>query len=193
MVPVSGRVRDLSIRKKLTLISMVTSGIALFVAAAVLTGVHIYNYRRTMSADLETLARVVASNTAGAVAFMDEKVASDVLDGLAAKENVTVACIYDTSGKMFARYTRSGFACPTDAPSAGINFAAGRLSVGEPIAEASNVLGMLYVEGSLEALNVFILAVVGHRGHRVRPFRRRGVRAVGHDPGHHRQADSASR
>jgi signal transduction histidine kinase/CheY-like chemotaxis protein len=150
------RVRDLSIRRKLTLISMVTTALALLVAAGVLTTVQILTYRANAAESLTALARVVALSTSASVAFRDDKVATEVLGGLAAKESVTLACIYDEEGTLFASYQAGKRACPAALPRDFAAFEDGRLSVREPISEASTQLGVLLVEGTLDALTLFV-------------------------------------
>jgi signal transduction histidine kinase/CheY-like chemotaxis protein len=142
---------------------MATTAIALGVAAVVLTGVHVVNYRARVTEDLHTLARVVASNTTAMVAFADRAAAAEVLNGLAAKQSVTVACIYDGGGALLAAYEVPGAACP-GAGDGGATAANGRITVVESIVENGKQFGTLYVEASQDELRLFVwqsLSVVG--------------------------------
>ena len=154
-------VRDLSIRRKLTLLSMVTSAIALLVAAIALSAIQGLTYRTSMHEDIRTLARVLASSTSATVAFRDDKVAQESLRSLAAKKGITRGCIYDENGLLFASYPPAPGTCspapPVDVDGSGN----GRLWVREPIMERSNQLGEIVVEASLDALKVFVLQSLG--------------------------------
>ena len=65
--------QNLSIRRKLTLIIMVTTCAAMFIACAVFLGFDIYNFRQSKVHDLETLAEILAANSTAAMTFSEAR------------------------------------------------------------------------------------------------------------------------
>ena len=61
----------LSIRKRLTLIIMVTTGVSLFVASAGFFAYDLLNFRKRMVTELSVLAGIMETNTAASVVFND--------------------------------------------------------------------------------------------------------------------------
>ena len=64
--------RDLSIRRKLMLIILVTSSVALLLACAAFISFDLYTFRPAKLHDLTTLADIVGSNSTAALAFGDQ-------------------------------------------------------------------------------------------------------------------------
>ena len=88
------RFSDLSIRRKLSVLLLLSSGIGLVVAATALISYAFSTNRAAAERDLQTLAQVLADNSTAAVAFQDREAARDVLVGLRAKPEVEYACVY---------------------------------------------------------------------------------------------------
>jgi hypothetical protein len=97
---------DLSIRQKIQGIVVITSAVALLVAAAVFTLYDRATFLRAKTQDLSSSARMVGSNSTAALSFGDAKAASEILAALQAKPNVINACIYGKDGRVFATYSR---------------------------------------------------------------------------------------
>ncbi len=93
---------DLSIRRKVQSIVMVTSAVALLVASVVFTLYDRSTFLRAKTQDLSALAKIIGSNSTAALSFADAKSAREILAALRAKPNVTHACIYDKDGRIFA-------------------------------------------------------------------------------------------
>ena len=93
--------RNLSLRHKLTLLVTLTSGLVL---AA-------YDLRRAyqeMETDLVSLARVIGSNSTGALTFDDRRSAGEILAAVSARSHIVSARLYDAEGRPFATYHRQG-------------------------------------------------------------------------------------
>lgn len=97
-----------SIKRKLTLIIMLTSAVAVLLASAALLVFDMVGFREAMKDDLVTLARVTGGNSAAALTFDDQKGAAEVLRALRAKQSVIGAAVYNNSGEVFATYLRPG-------------------------------------------------------------------------------------
>ena len=100
--------RDLSLRRKLTLLVTLTSGLVLTLAILVLVVYDLRSLKRETEDDLRSLARVIGSNSTAALSFDDPRTAGEILGGLVAKHLVISACLYDAKGRPFAAYHRHG-------------------------------------------------------------------------------------
>jgi len=89
--------RNASINRKLTLIVMVASTVALLVACALLLAYDIFTFRESMKEDLAVVADGITINIAPALDFGDSQFAEDILAGLAARQNVVASCVFLTS------------------------------------------------------------------------------------------------
>src|ERR1041384_5475420 len=99
--------RDTSISRKLKVITLTTTGVALLVASAAFVAYDVIAFRQSMASDLSTLAKVMESNTT-ALSFDDRDSANEVLSALVAKPNIIRARIYDKDSELFAEYVRQG-------------------------------------------------------------------------------------
>lgn len=99
-----GAFQNLSIKWKLKLIIMLTSGIALLFASGTLMYRNIDTTKKMIRDDLSSLARVIGMNSVGAIVFYDQQQAENNLAALHAKPYVILACIYDQNEKIFATY-----------------------------------------------------------------------------------------
>ena len=99
---------NLSIRRKLALLILSASAMALVLACF---GFSIYerqSFRAITTSELSTLADVLGANSAASVAFNDTKTATEILGALRAEPHILGACLYDNDGLVFAEYRRKG-------------------------------------------------------------------------------------
>jgi signal transduction histidine kinase/DNA-binding NarL/FixJ family response regulator len=100
--------RDLTIRRKLALLTLTSSVFAVILACV---GFAIYERQRfhsDIANELATLADTLGANTAASLAFNDPKTAREMLAALRAEDHVLGACLYDIHGHIFAEYRRAG-------------------------------------------------------------------------------------
>ena len=95
-----------SIKRKLMLITTVTSSLALLLASAGFVLYDLAAFRTRMSQDLVTQAEIISANSMAALAFRDERTVSEFLGALRAKEEIEAAAIYTPDGRLFAVYHR---------------------------------------------------------------------------------------
>ncbi|MEO7100294.1 MAG: ATP-binding protein [Luteolibacter sp.] len=96
--------RNIPIKRKLTIISMLTSSVALLLTCGVIVGFEIVNFRRGMEQELLTIATIAGDNSAAALTFDDPSAAELTLRSLAADTHINAAFIYDSKGQPFASY-----------------------------------------------------------------------------------------
>src|SRR5258705_10747471 len=102
----------LSIRLKIILLCMATTGAALVLACGAFILCEVRLYRSSMEESLSTLAEIVAQNSQAGVIYNDTKAVGDTLSALKAERGIVYACVLDSTGKAFAEYRRPGPAQP---------------------------------------------------------------------------------
>lgn len=100
--------QDLPIRRKLTLVILLTCSLVLLLACGVLAVYQVLDFRQNMARDTTVLADVLAKNTQAALTFQDENAARQTLLALQAEPDVVAACLFDEKGSRFADYKREG-------------------------------------------------------------------------------------
>ena len=98
------RFHKLSIRNKLSVIVLTTSGALIFLMATYFIVDKAISYRRNMVENITTLAKVIGINSTAALAFDDPDTAKEILSALSAEPQVLAACIFNTDATIFATY-----------------------------------------------------------------------------------------
>ena len=105
---IKSRIGNLSIRKKLQLCMSLTAVLALLMISSALIINEKMNARKNLLEELSSMADLVALNSGPAMYFNDEPSAHKNLTSLTAKPEIIAAVMYDKSGNVFTRYSRSG-------------------------------------------------------------------------------------
>jgi signal transduction histidine kinase/CheY-like chemotaxis protein len=109
--------QDFSIKRKLILMTMLTSSIALLLSSASFLIYDLISFRNLLTHDLATQAQIIGYNSAAAMAFKDEPAATATLSALTAKGDIVSAALYSPNGQMFANYFRDKKTLPSIVPS----------------------------------------------------------------------------
>jgi len=143
--------RELSIKRKIMMVTMLTSIVVLAVTVAAFMAYDLISFRESTRRTLTTLAQVTADNSEAAVAFDNEKDATEILSSLRLDPQIVVAGLYDKTGKLFVRYpTNAPDSSFPSNPSTGYRFAGGHLFVVQNVLSPDDKLfGMLYLESDL--------------------------------------------
>lgn len=162
--------QHLPFKRKLTLITVIASGLALVLAGIAFTVYEVVLFRRTMLEHLGRTAQMLGDNSSAALSFRDPASATQTLRSLAAEPNIMAAAIYDESGRVFATYSASGqqtldLAPPPQAD--GHRFADTHLELfrtiqagGEPIGTIRLVSGLNEMHARLWRYLLIVLAVL---------------------------------
>jgi PAS domain S-box-containing protein len=108
--------RSIPIKRKLTIITMVTSGVALILACAAFVAYEQATFKRKMVRDLGIAAEMTGAHSAAALTFNDPSSAEQTLRSLDRQPYIRAACIYDKEGRVFAKYAAADFKKPFSPP-----------------------------------------------------------------------------
>jgi len=148
------RLRDASLRRKMTAIVMITS---LFAVGTAATGFVLYDrvsFRNGLVNERSLLADMVGATSIAALAFKDQVEGREILQALRVEPHVIGAAIYDAQGEPFAIYARAdatGFVAPRVASNLA-NFQNGHLLVFRRIVLDGKTIGTVHIESDLDEL-----------------------------------------
>lgn len=157
------RFRDLPIRHKLTLLTVLTTGSALVLACAAFVVYDRWTFRDALLQTLSTEARIVGANSAASLLFADPRSATETLAALEAQPTVVSAAVYTHEGKLFASYLRTKGAWDperqvelpqvlADQPERH-DFTASHLELSRPIIFQNQNVGIVAIRADLEILH----------------------------------------
>ncbi|HYF36398.1 MAG TPA: CHASE sensor domain-containing protein, partial [Prosthecobacter sp.] len=100
--------RDAPIKRKLMVVILLTTSLALLLMAGAVVAYELATFRRALTTNTGVLAKVIGSISTGTLAFDDPNEAAEVLSVLSAEPQITSAAIYKTDGTIFARFSKPG-------------------------------------------------------------------------------------
>src|SRR5438477_9438494 len=98
--------RDLSLARKLTAISMIAGGVAMAMMAVTFVTYDIASSRQRLVRDLTMLADMVSASSAPALTSGDRNAASETLRTVAVNPHIVSVALLRRDGSTFARYDR---------------------------------------------------------------------------------------
>jgi signal transduction histidine kinase/CheY-like chemotaxis protein len=150
--------QNLSIKRKLMLITMLTSSAALVLSSASFLIYDLISFRHLLTLDLMTQAQIIGYNSAAAMAFRDEAAATATLSALTAKEDIVAGVLYSPDGKIFAHYFPNGTAHPSTLPGRsqpnGYRFEGGYLEVFHEVTLNGERVGTLFLQSDMRQWSV---------------------------------------
>ena len=102
--------RDLPVRRKIALIILCVSIIALFFASGFFMIYDRISFLEDREKEMWVTAKIFSSNTTAAIALNDVKSANETLSALKFDDHILAATIYDKAGQEFTGYKRNKFA-----------------------------------------------------------------------------------
>jgi len=142
------------IRRKLSTISLVSTGAALLLTTLVFLAGEIFAARAASLQQLRTLSEAIATNSTAALAFDNPDDARAVLAAFRSDPHIVLAALYKQDGQLFVTYPEpapSGV-LPQAAAPAGYHIAGAALIGVAPVREGSRTLGTLYVQSDMSAV-----------------------------------------
>ncbi|MEM7244224.1 MAG: response regulator [Acidobacteriota bacterium] len=149
--------RDLSIKRKLTLVISLTSAITLGLAATAFVIYELVTFREAAVEEVSMIAGLIGDNSAGAIAKGNQLAVEETLDTLSVHEHVRSARILDANGHTVASYLRSRDEAPV-VSTAQLDpqhvFEDGELSASRVIVHEGATVGKVELEFDLAQVNV---------------------------------------
>jgi signal transduction histidine kinase/ActR/RegA family two-component response regulator len=145
-----------SVRKKLMLVVLATTLVALLLTSGAMVIYELRNYHETRVNDLLSQAELVGRASAPALAFDDPKAAQENLSLLRATPAISAAAIYTKKGALFATYTRqdsAGVAFPELPQAGGYRVDGNQLLLSNKIEDNDEVLGTVYLRARYELVD----------------------------------------
>ena len=155
--------RTTSLKAKLTLLTMFTSGVALLISV-VLFGVNdVRAFQRSNERDLQSLADVIGASEISSLDFDDEAAANKALAPLEHKPSILAAAIYTHDDAILGKYFRNPDPKAQSLPprgADGFRYDNGRLLVFKPIERGPARLGTIFVEADMSDLHALIMSYI---------------------------------
>jgi len=148
--------RDWPIKRKLTAILLLISGLVLLLTSAAFVTYEIVTFRQAIRSQLATRSRILAANSTAALAFANEADATEILGALKYDPHMVAAALYDRNGRVLATYpvTAGADLVPATPQLDGYRFEGGRLVGFTPVAQGENQrLGTLYIASDTKAVS----------------------------------------
>ena len=148
-----GRLADLPIGSKLTLLAAAASAMALLVASAAFIAYDRLSFDETIVRRVSGEAEILATNSATAIVFRDPDAAAATLSALGGERDVQSAALYAADGTLFATYPGGGAAPPAPpaagSPGEGHVFTDGALLVHRDVVFEGDRVGTLVIRYGL--------------------------------------------
>ncbi|HJR70924.1 MAG TPA: ATP-binding protein [Gammaproteobacteria bacterium] len=155
MKTLTQRLADVPLKRKVTIISMLSSGVALLLACTAFVTYELVTFKDALVADMYSHGALIAHNSAAALLFDDPVSAERTLESFSTQPQVLGAALYDRSGKLFAAYAGATAEDGFDAPSAaadGHRFEGNRLKLFHSFDVAGEPAGTVYIEADIESV-----------------------------------------
>ncbi len=149
------RLRDLSIRWKLTLLVLGSTLSVLLLACIALVVREVAAFRHGMVQELTVLADVVGDNSRAAISFDSREDAERTLSSLEVEPHIMGACLFGKQGTRFAEYTRAGVALafPAAPPADGSYFERDDLVLVHPVMLHEERVATIYIVSDLQQIS----------------------------------------
>jgi len=140
--------KDISIRRKLMLSIFLTSMVAMLLMRGTLLVMEFSDFKKTTMRQLTMMGEVIATNSSAALDFDNADDARQILRAVQADSHITMAALYDRSGKLFATYPAdlSPAALPASPGEDGYRFESWQLAGFQPVVMGGKRLGTLYLK-----------------------------------------------
>jgi hypothetical protein len=141
---------SLPLHRKIVAVVLAVSTAAVGAAVVGLLAFDVARFRTSAIDEAQSLARVVARNSAGAIVFNDPEAARQILESVDVRPSVSRACVYDAHGALLAAYEQPD---ASRCPSAAVEARGWRaVAVVVPVSRNDRLVGTVYIERRLTDL-----------------------------------------
>jgi len=153
------RLRNTSIRQRLTFIIMAISSVTVLVTTITISMIGVMSLKESIRNELVVSATIVGDRNRAALAFSKQEQAVSNLSILGVKQPIMQACLYDSEGQEFASYVNAQYrgevACPTNVKPR-IETGVHSMEVMRAIEGDFGVNGYIYLQSTLEQIEEYI-------------------------------------
>ncbi len=163
--------RDLPIKRKLMLVTVISTGFSLLVVCVALIAYERMTFRRNLVRSTETLAQLIGANSNAALMFNNQRDAIEVLNALSVEDQIVAAALYDKKNELFAQYrsTAETREVPANPGPLGHVFSSSRLGMFRAVLDDDERrVGTIYLRADLDPMyarfwfyGVLVVAVGG--------------------------------
>jgi methyl-accepting chemotaxis protein len=155
--------RDLPIRRKITLVIMLIASVVLLLAFAALFWFQAYTLRQQSAHELAVVGQITAHSCAATVMFKDEDAAAQIVGGLKAMPQIVSARLELTDGQRLAFFgaARDEGEIKAARLQAGFKVDGNRILLAQPVLLNGKREGTLYLLADLEAMSSQLLKLYG--------------------------------
>lgn len=147
-----------TLKQRLILITLITAGLALLLAIAIMFATEMTSFRNTIVRDIAIKAKIIGNQCTAALLFNVQKDAEETLGALRADPHIEFAAVFTATGKLFASYQASGGSSPLPpVPEVGSRFGIDYLDLVQPIIMQNEQVGTIYIRSDLQNLNILLV------------------------------------
>jgi two-component system, sensor histidine kinase and response regulator len=149
------RMRKQSLRNRLFLFSLLTSGIGMAVGCGAFLAYDMHSARERKVVELRSTADLIGTNSTAALVFEDLSGGTKLLEALRTRPHVRAGVLYAANGILFASYIRADLNRKLTVPERvtdGVVWKQDRVALVSPVMLADRRLGSLYLESDLSDL-----------------------------------------
>ena len=154
------RFRDLPIRRKLVIMTLASTAVALLTASGGFLVWDVLTFRAEIQRDINSQVRIISDTAATSLLFNDEVVAGETLAALKLRPRVVIGCLYGQDERLLATYHRGdGVSCPTAQPADEMTYAWDEVRLSVPVIYGGSRVGTILLRRELG--DVFERLIVG--------------------------------
>ena len=143
------RFRNLPVRRKLLLLTLTSTTVALTLASGGFLAWDIAQFRAEAKQETRAQSALVAENSGAPLTFGDDRVAGEILQTLSVRPRVEMACLYQSNGTVLTSFQRDAQGvCPARPPGA-TTFGWRAFEVVTPVGIERKRVGTLYLRRDL--------------------------------------------
>lgn len=151
------------LQRKFLGILLLTAGLALLLSWLVFAVNAVFRMEQDVDTRLSTLARATALNSQAALAFRDEREATQILQSLRADRSIVYACLLEPGDRIFAHvaFRQENDKCQSREPR---DFLSPLVHVDAPVELQGEQLGILHIDADTTPLRRSLFAYLGLMG-----------------------------
>ena len=156
--------RNISIRRKLTLILVTISSVSLLLASFAFIATDRINTRKSLGNNLRTMADIIAANSSAALLFGDTLAAEENLGFLDTQKNIEAAAIFGINGREFVNYRKPASSVELPEPdfkTDDVLFRDDHVELFSNITHEGEVIGVVYIRSDMAGLDEHLAWFMG--------------------------------